>query len=447
MSDKEFSERELITKALGDLGFDAAVVKYLDRCVGNILSRAAGRGQDWRAELFAHMEIVRHAADWLSSAIVDGDPWLARLGSDGFPLKISKIYSFDMLLRESDKAMLKKSQRAHGAITSDTDETVVMQLDEGYNIVRLDSRVALDEESGMMRHCVGQGAYDQHVEPGSKRSIFSLRDRFGQSHATLEIDVSSDTVLQVKGKQNRPPLPKYMEKISRFLSVNDYVNGIENIGFVHCADGLIHHVSRLPDGAVVLGDLYLKNAFAENGVTVFNGVHVNGDVIVHSDFFWVFVTEFSADGNVLVVGAKDMFVSSRCRFNGDLTFSGCSVQEFPSNFKVCGSLEMIETEADLPLGLNVGKDLSIIGRGITSISDDTSIGGNLLAFASELNSIGRHCSISGDAQLPHAFDDAKIGDAFSVGGHTVSEASFRAVLDGYDRPINDGRALSGRIGG
>ena len=96
-------------------------------------------------------------------------------------------------------------------------------------------RAEMAFESYVMRHCVGQfadrraltGGYGEHyaqaVEQGRVR-LLSLRDKRGQPHATISLEVfpgKRPRVEQVKGKQNRPPVERYVEAI---------ILGLEEIG-------------------------------------------------------------------------------------------------------------------------------------------------------------------------------------------------------------------------
>lgn len=87
-------------------------------------------------------------------------------------------------------------------------------------------------ESYVMRHCLGQFAdrralhggygesYAEAVEAGRMR-IFSLRDGQGQPHITISLLVMADGSLrldQLKGKQNRPPVARYLDDVLRCLN-------------------------------------------------------------------------------------------------------------------------------------------------------------------------------------------------------------------------------------
>ncbi|MEE7475935.1 hypothetical protein [Methylobacterium hispanicum] len=74
---------------------------------------------------------------------------------------------------------------------------------DGWLIVRLLTRQAMDREGAHMGHCLGDGSYDELAgdEELTSNAIWSLRDPDGVSWATL--DVHWHTVVMAKGPGNR----------------------------------------------------------------------------------------------------------------------------------------------------------------------------------------------------------------------------------------------------
>lgn len=113
----------------------------------------------------------------------------------------------------------------------------VLEFPEG-RLVEFDGaspllRAEMAYESYVMRHCVGlfadrralTGGYGEHyaqaVEQGKVR-LLSLRDKQGKPHTTISLEVipgKRPRVEQVKGKQNRPPIERYVEAI--ILGLNE----------------------------------------------------------------------------------------------------------------------------------------------------------------------------------------------------------------------------------
>jgi hypothetical protein len=93
-------------------------------------------------------------------------------------------------------------------------------------------RAEMAFETYVMRHCLGQFAdrkaltggygerYARLVEAGELR-LFSFRDTGGQPHITISVIVKEQHPLavdQVKGKQNRPPISRYVEDVLACLN-------------------------------------------------------------------------------------------------------------------------------------------------------------------------------------------------------------------------------------
>ena len=71
-------------------------------------------------------------------------------------------------------------------------------------LAKLTTREELEEEGRLMGHCVG--SYYKQVKDGNLE-IYSLRNSSGP-HVTFEIQGSN--TYQIKGKQNKPPIEKYL---------------------------------------------------------------------------------------------------------------------------------------------------------------------------------------------------------------------------------------------
>ena len=133
----------------------------------------------------------------------------------------------------------------------------IMDLPNNMSAYQLLTPAALDFESEYMGHCVGKGSYDSGVKDGSIE-IYSIRDERGEPHATLE--VRGKKVHQVKGKQNKAPIRKYVPAIKHFIESQnlDIVHDLKNLGLIK-QDGKYYDIYNLPKGFVVTGDLDLSD--------------------------------------------------------------------------------------------------------------------------------------------------------------------------------------------
>ena len=131
----------------------------------------------------------------------------------------------------------------------------VMDLPNGMVAYQLMTPDALDFESDYMGHCVGRGAYDADVASG-RTKIYSIRDERGEPHVTLE--VRGTGVHQIKGKQNKAPVRKYVPAVVKFIESQhlEIVNDLKNLGLIR-QDGKLYDIYNLPKNFVVKGNLDL----------------------------------------------------------------------------------------------------------------------------------------------------------------------------------------------
>lgn len=233
------AERDVVIKQL---------IKYLIMSVGrvyeNTIAKLDAGNEPWRVNFpGAHLN---HITDWLYAAIINDEPWLKKLDDQGRPKKLMKFGSFEQILKEADKAMLKAAQKGKAIKLDDEDEQLFMELADGYRLVRLLTPAALDRESAHMQHCIGGGAYDLDVLNRDKSCFLSLRDAMNKPHVTIELGMMHSKHLattnyklwQISGKQNAPPVRKYLEVLMPFFQRKDVLlfNQEFNMGFIFDID-------------------------------------------------------------------------------------------------------------------------------------------------------------------------------------------------------------------
>jgi hypothetical protein len=157
---------------------------------------------------------LEHISDWIEAAVNNGDDWLSNIDEHGRPKKLLKFSNIMQIVQEANRDMALFAEKHRNVILIEGDEEIVERFENGYHLVRLLTPNALDRESGQMQHCIGQGAYDDHLD-GDEYEYFSLRDPFGKPHVTIEIGVNRIAgmreLIQFQGKQNQPPVAKYQE--------------------------------------------------------------------------------------------------------------------------------------------------------------------------------------------------------------------------------------------
>lgn len=116
----------------------------------------------------------------------------------------------------------KESQKWHNSLTfkdvdrkdiKEEDDRIIYRCSDGKHLFMLLRPENLSDEGDIMRNCVGQ--YTDKVRTG-RSLIVSLRDDKNVSHVTVEIDVDTGMTLQIRGKGNSDPIPKYKKLIAEF---------------------------------------------------------------------------------------------------------------------------------------------------------------------------------------------------------------------------------------
>lgn len=230
---------------------------------------------------------IRHISDWLAVAHSENAHWLSRLDSQGRPVKLMKFGSVDQIITEADKEMDKRRnagivQNVGVVPDASTDVKVVHDAGDGWTIVKLMTPEALDREGHTMGHCVGQGAYYNALR-NNFAGIYSLRDPFGKSHVTMEIDRLGSRLEQIKGKQNNCPKPEYLRRLFGWngLTHLTVTRGELPGDFVLCARNGLVELSTLKPGDVIEANLELDCEFGEGFQLPFpDGVKVRGNVTI-----------------------------------------------------------------------------------------------------------------------------------------------------------------------
>lgn len=225
---------------------------------------------------------IDHIVDWLAAARLRNEDWLQRLDSEGRPKKLMKFGSIAQMLAEANKAMRKRRNDGAGLVASEGAE-LVHDCGDGFGVYRLMSSSALDQEGWQMGHCVGQGAYDGGVMDG-RIAIFSLRDRFGKSHVTVEVNLLQNTVRQIKGKGNGFPKAEYVSRLIPWLDPSWQISK-EDMPPEYGIDrgGRLVHLPGLKPGDVFDGDLKFESRDAEVDdyrIPLAEGAVVRGDLLV-----------------------------------------------------------------------------------------------------------------------------------------------------------------------
>ncbi|MBY3432812.1 hypothetical protein HFN89_01310 [Rhizobium laguerreae] len=257
------------------------ILDLLSVSYGRVVEKETKRLGCFNPDLYPAAQL-NHIIDWLVSAMQRNEEWLSRLDDEGRPKKLMKMGTIPQMVAEANKAMKKRRNDGAALVASEGAE-LVHDCGNGYGVFKLTTEEALDHEGFEMGHCVGQGAYDRGVADG-RIAIFSIRDRFGKSHVTVEIDLERKTVLQIKGKQNELPKAEYMRQLVGWLDPSFKIDE-EDLppGFAVDYNNRLFDLSALKPGEVFEGDLLFRSLDDEPDeyrVPIADGVVIRGYVSV-----------------------------------------------------------------------------------------------------------------------------------------------------------------------
>lgn len=315
MSDQfEFATQNLetlrlsIAEEITKLGKSERVNELLACSFGRVTVNEFKRGE-LSADSYGAYVVLRleHIADWIEAALANDEPWLKNVDELGRPKKLLKFSNAMQIVREANRDMMLFAQKSRNVVISQGDEELVKQFDNGYSLVRLLTPRALDRESGQMQHCIGQGAYDQHLE-GGEYEYLSLRDPAGKPHVTIEMGVNRRTgarvLKQLQGKQNQPPISKYQDILIPYLreakvTVRD---ASPSLPYVTDDHGTWRSVYDLPDELEIKSLRFIDYAVYEDGAAPndekpirlpkrligthslsINGAYLSGEIESHPD--------------------------------------------------------------------------------------------------------------------------------------------------------------------
>jgi len=132
-------------------------------------------------------------------------------------------FTFEQAYKESEKWHEEISKNSKYKIINediDNERVIYISKNKKYFFMVLNSD-ELRVEGDIMKNCLD--TYKSKVMSGNC-IIISMRDMDNQPHVSLEVDVKTSSVVQVRGKANQPPSNEYMRIITEFAI---YASGFE----------------------------------------------------------------------------------------------------------------------------------------------------------------------------------------------------------------------------
>lgn len=176
------------TKLISEIGRISGTHKY-DVWIGKQISK--------------NLELLNRPNDF--QFIID---WALKARPDIFSMSFEKAYENS----EEWHKNLKPKNSNHILKDKEDEKIIYRTKDNNYFFVLLNPE-ELKTEGDIMRNCVAD--YKEKVRKGHSL-IISMRDLKNQPHITIEVDIKTSSVVQVKGKANTNPSNEYLKLITEF---------------------------------------------------------------------------------------------------------------------------------------------------------------------------------------------------------------------------------------
>lgn len=155
--------------------------------------------------------------------------------------------------RQERQQYLEKIRKEQEASLLSSIETV-MTFDNGMQLVLLKTKQSIEQEGKLMDHCVGSGVYYYYNKPDETTKVYSLRDKKGNPHVTIE--VRGNALTQCRGRRDSCPTERYTPYIQHIVKKFnwDIQGDIPAVGLIK-QEGKYYNLWQLPAGMVIRQDL------------------------------------------------------------------------------------------------------------------------------------------------------------------------------------------------
>lgn len=217
------------------------------------LTEAFNNGQQihtFRPHRNIHMyKQIKHIADWMKAAIKRGEGWT----NEAHPRRLMHFSSVEDAYKAADHAGAILRQKMILGMTAEEGTEVAMEFPDGWKIRKLLTDEAKDYDGYHLRHCVGDGAYDEV-------DIYSLRDNDGRPALTIHASTDRGYIYECLGYKNSFPQPGHVPYIKAFINEYQLERACETAQ-LGCAEhrGELYSIYDLPEG-IRITELDLSHA-------------------------------------------------------------------------------------------------------------------------------------------------------------------------------------------
>jgi hypothetical protein len=176
---------------------------------------------------------VSHYLASLESDAASNDPQKkadARKELQGFP----KAETLDIIIKAATEYFAKGTKKMHKGDVSGM--LMILDLPSGFAWYQLKEQDAFVREGKVLQNCIGRHYTQQSAERDGLQ-IYILKDPNGES--VVGVRASGRDLIEVKGKQNKPPVSKYMPPVQhlvnhfKFIPTSGGMSDLTNTGYFY----------------------------------------------------------------------------------------------------------------------------------------------------------------------------------------------------------------------
>lgn len=400
------------------------IAKWLQSNVANYLEAKQGSPKAREAEAQ-----LPHVVDYLK-VVTDPNAKVPRGIKSITPGRLGRI-SVPDAIAGADRWVKALNKQTVSHVDKDGEEHV-MDVGDGFRLVKVVSDSAKSYEGKEMGHCVGGGSY-------AKEQIYSLRDEHNKPHATFQI--KDGAVVQCKGKENKTVIDKYIPYVQTAVKVMGW--GIESdqksIWLIK-QGGQYHDPRDLPEEFEMNGTLDLSEY--KGPLSLPNRLRVDGDLDLSCCTRLTTLPEgLVVTGSVYLNGCTALTsLPKKLQIEKDFYLNSCvRLRNLPEALELGGSLGLFDCCAltMLPEGLIVGKNLWLSGcRGLRTLPKRLRVGGHLslrdcmgLTRLPEDLKVGWDLVLSGCTGLLSLPSTILVEKMFGLSPETIRELQSNRAID------------------
>jgi hypothetical protein len=304
---------------------------------------------------------------------------------------------------------------------------------DGFTIKKLLDQKELNREGNLMGHCTKderQGYFNKIK--AKKIELWSLRDTSNGPHCTIEYLIKGKKVLQIKGKQNKGVIKKYIPYVKEFLKsqekrkiVKNYdPDELINIGILE-QDGQWYDILNLPENFTVKGDLDISYTKIKE---LPEGLIVGGDLDIRNTQIQELPEGLHVNGGLYLSNTQIKELPQGLTVSGSLNLSSTPIKELPEGLIVGGDLDIRNTQIkELPSGLTVGGDLNLSYTKIKELTKGLTVGGCLFLRNTQIKKLPKELTVGGDLDISYT-KIKELPSGLTVGGDLdISNTQIKTI--------------------